>query len=148
MVELIAESRLVCKRRGAPPGGRGKIRNRNRNSCMPAPRADRYCHGIGQSLFDSLHDSGSKVNPVLLSANKLRAGAGAGSSPSIPDLRTIATQPMLSTTDDTSEARLLSSFVPALMLDAMSKDKAAIKPPATRDYMAAALFAVCVHILR
>ena len=29
--QLVAESRLECTRRGAPPGGRGKIRNRNRN---------------------------------------------------------------------------------------------------------------------
>ena len=40
------------------------------------------------------------------------------------------------------EARLLCSFVPALMLKTMQIDKAAIEPPTTHNYEAVALFAV------
>ena len=44
--------------------------------------------------------------------------------------------------DDATEARLLCSFVPALMITAMEKGKAAIEPPTTHNYEAVALFAV------
>lgn len=40
------------------------------------------------------------------------------------------------------EARLLCSFVPALMLKTMQIDKAAIEPPTTHNCEAVALFAV------
>lgn len=40
----------------------------------------------------------------------------------------------------TDGARLLYSFVPALMINAMGD--ASIEPPTTRDYQAVALFAV------
>ena len=43
---------------------------------------------------------------------------------------------------DDSCARLLSSFVPALMLKAMEQAKAPIEPPSTHQYEAVALFAV------
>lgn len=45
-------------------------------------------------------------------------------------------------TDELAEVRLLSSFVPALMLKAMAHNNAAIEPPMTQDYEAVALFAV------
>ena len=44
--------------------------------------------------------------------------------------------------DELAEARLLSSFVPVLMLKAMGSSSAAIEPPMTQDYEAVALFAV------
>lgn len=47
-----------------------------------------------------------------------------------------------SVADWATESRLLCSFVPALMLRTMETDKAAIEPPATRNYEAVALFAV------
>ena len=47
-----------------------------------------------------------------------------------------------SVVDWATESRLLCSFVPALMLRTMDTDKAAIVPPATRNYEAVALFAV------
>ena len=43
---------------------------------------------------------------------------------------------------DDARARLLCSFVPALMLSAMDKAQAAIEPPTTHEYQAVALFAV------
>ena len=46
---------------------------------------------------------------------------------------------------DDARARLLSSFVPALMLNAMDEAKANIEPPTTHEYSAVALFAV--HIM-
>ena len=45
-------------------------------------------------------------------------------------------------TDELAEARLLSSFVPALMLKAMCRNNADVEPPMTQDYEAVALFAV------
>ena len=46
------------------------------------------------------------------------------------------------------EARMLCSFVPALMLSTVQADQAAIEPPTTRDYEAVALFAVRMHSAR
>ena len=43
---------------------------------------------------------------------------------------------------DESQARLVSSFVPALVLQAMDSVKTSIEPPTTHEYEAVALFAV------
>ena len=43
---------------------------------------------------------------------------------------------------DDAEARVVSSFVPALMLRAMGSAHAPVEPPTTHNYDAVALFAV------
>ena len=42
MIELLAEARLECTRRGVPAGGRGKTRNRNRGRCVGARGRGEY----------------------------------------------------------------------------------------------------------
>ena len=49
---------------------------------------------------------------------------------------------------DDARARLLSSFVPTLMLRAMDQAQAPIEPPTTHEYEAVALFAVRMHYHR
>jgi hypothetical protein len=49
--------------------------------------------------------------------------------------------------DTTNTSRLLSSFVPALMLKAIERKRAILEPPATHNYQAVALFAVGALVL-
>ena len=58
----------------------------------------------------------------------------------VPEMAEAAAEPTAAV--DESQARLVSSFVPALVLQAMDSVKTSIEPPTTHEYEAVALFAV------
>ena len=49
MIELVAEPWLECTRRGAPQGGLGKIRNRNRYDTTVGAAGDEWYYIFGSS---------------------------------------------------------------------------------------------------
>ena len=94
---------------------------------------------VSQSISDSAH--------IISVAPHHCAVTGGGAEKEITPQKPMA-QLAESAAESPTEARLLSSFVPALMLRTIETDKAPIEPPATRNYEAVSLFAVgtfCSH---